>query len=59
MRMMTSGTFHREDKRSICAARLRQGVAWVVLCKGLEECTVTRAFVSVVSGSTVTAVFGR
>ena len=24
MRMMTSGTFHREDKRSICAARLRQ-----------------------------------
>jgi hypothetical protein len=34
----TSGTFHYEDQRSICAARLRQCVVWFVLRKGLEEC---------------------
>jgi hypothetical protein len=57
MRVMISGTFHCEDQRSICAARLRQCVAWLVCARASKNgCAVTRAFVS---GSTVTAVFGR
>ena len=37
MRMMTSGTFHREDQRSVCAARLRQCVAWLVFARASKN----------------------